>query len=135
MRESQLRDDEAAAARDKSWRSREPGTAGILPGEDNAKFLRRIKHLVRLEIQQHRDDLMKRMDRKIARLWSAFENFQHNFYLDRDYCRRDRTDTDNDDADSIKTGGGLSDVTNRETAKSDANTDSEQRFNYFSKLP
>jgi len=70
------------------------------------------------------------MDQKIAQLYSAFDNFKHNFRLDRGYGRRDHVDplmmTDDDDVDSIKTGS-LSEATTAETAKSDPNADSERK--------
>jgi len=70
------------------------------------------------------------MDQKIAQLYSAFDNFKHNFRLDRGYDRRDVEPlmvTDDEDADSIKTQASLSDVTTAETAKSDPNADSERK--------
>lgn len=116
---SESRND-SAEMRDKSSKSRESGMAMLY--EDNVEFLRRIERVVKFEIQQHRDELIKRMDRKFKQLWSAFDNFKHNFHLNRDYCRCDYVDNmDNDDADSIK--GSLSDLTSQ-AAKFDLKNES-----------
>lgn len=55
--------------------------------EDKANLLHKIKRIIKFKVQQQSDDLTKRLDRKIAELWSAFENFKHNFQLDRYYTR------------------------------------------------
>ncbi|XP_018354532.1 PREDICTED: uncharacterized protein LOC108755785 isoform X2 [Trachymyrmex septentrionalis] len=68
--------------------------------ENNAKFLRRIEHIVKVEVQRHRDDLIKRIDRKIAEFWLAFENFKHNFHLDRNYCRHNYIEINSDETES-----------------------------------
>lgn len=71
--------------------------------ESDIELLRRIKHVIKFEVQQQRDDLARRMDRKIAELWSAFEEFKHNFHLDRDYRRHDYVEINDDGAESITT--------------------------------
>ncbi|CAL1688227.1 unnamed protein product [Lasius platythorax] len=94
--------------------------------EDNAKFLHKIEHVVKFEVQQHRNDLVKRMDQKIAELWSAFENFKHNFHLDRDYRRHNYIEISNE-TESVITEDS-NDFTCQEAAKSYLNTeDSEER--------
>jgi len=93
--------------------------------ENNAKFLRRIEHIVKVEVQRHRDDLMKRLDQKIAEFWSAFENFKHNFHLDRDYRRHNYIEINSDETESNITEG-LYDSTCQETMRSYLNTDSEE---------
>ncbi|XP_067211280.1 uncharacterized protein [Linepithema humile] len=92
---------------------------------ENAKFVHKIEHFIKFEIQQHRNDLVKRMDQKIAELWSALENFKHNFHLDRDYRLRNYIGINNDETESVITEL-LSDLTCRETTKSEWNTDSEE---------
>lgn len=57
---------------------------------------------------------MKRIDQKIAEFWSAFENFKHNFHLDRDY-RRHYIEINSDETESNITES-LCDSTCQETA-------------------
>jgi len=94
---------------------------------ENVKFLHKIQHFIKFEIQQHHDDLVKRMDQKITELWSAFENFKHNFHLDRNYRLRNYIGINNDETESVTTEL-LSDLTYQETTKSEWNTDSEERY-------
>ncbi|XP_077258448.1 uncharacterized protein LOC143895285 [Temnothorax americanus] len=94
--------------------------------KNDAKFLRRIKHIVKVEVQQHRDNLIRRIDQKIAELWSAFENFKHNFHLDRDYRQHNYIEVNTDETESNTTEG-LCDSTCQETARSYLNTDFEER--------
>ncbi|XP_018403049.1 PREDICTED: uncharacterized protein LOC108779969 [Cyphomyrmex costatus] len=68
--------------------------------ENNAKFLRRIEHTVKVEVQRHRDDLIKRVDQKMAEFWLAFEKFKHNFHLDRNYCRHNYIEINSDETES-----------------------------------
>lgn len=117
-------DDTVIKKRDESHKS--INSEMIASYENYAKFLRRIEHMVKVEIQQHRDDLIKRMDQKIAELWSAFENFKHNFHLDRDYRRHNYIEINSDETESNITEG-LYDSTCQETARSYLNTDSEER--------
>lgn len=93
--------------------------------EDNAKFLHKIEHIVKFEVQQHRNDLVKRMNQKIAELWLAFENFKHNFHLDRDYRRHNYIEINNE-TESIITEDS-NDFTCQKAAKSYLNTDFEER--------
>ncbi|XP_072751874.1 uncharacterized protein [Anoplolepis gracilipes] len=88
--------------------------------KDDTEFLHKIEHIVKFEVQQHRNDLVKQMDQKIAELWLAFENFKHNFHLDRDYRRHNYIEISNETEDS-------NDFTCQEAAKSYLNTDSEER--------
>lgn len=81
---------------------------------EKAKFLQQIERFVRFEVQRHRDDLVKRIDQKIAELWSAFDNFTHNFHLDRDYRLRNYSRMDNDETETVVTEL-LSDLTCPET--------------------
>jgi len=94
--------------------------------EDNAKFLHKIEHIIKFEVQQHRNDLVKRMDQKIEELWLAFENFKHNFHLDRDYRRHNYIDISNE-TESVVTEDSNDFITCQEAAKSYLNTDFEER--------
>lgn len=94
---------------------------------ENAKFVHKIEHFVNFEIQRHCDGLVKRMDQKIAELWSVFENFKHNFHLDRDYRLRNYIGMHNDETESVITELS-SDLTCQKTTKSEWNTDSEGRY-------
>lgn len=94
--------------------------------KDNAKLLHKIEHIIKFEVQQHRNDLIKWMDQKIAKLWLAFENFKHNFHLDRDYRRYNYTDINNE-TESIITEDSNDFITCQEATKSCLNTDLEER--------
>lgn len=93
--------------------------------QDNAEFLHRIEHIIKFEVQQQCDDIIRRMDRKIAELQSAFEDFKHNFRLNHHYLGQDY-DEINDKAEETITED-ASDFTCQESAKSDLNTDSEEK--------
>lgn len=92
--------------------------------ENNAKFLHKIEHIVKFEVQQHRNDLVKRIDQKIEELWLAFENFKHNFHLDRDYRQLNYIEISNE-TESIITEDS-NDFTSQNAAKSYLNTDFEE---------
>lgn len=94
--------------------------------ENNAKFLRMMEHVIKVKVRQHSDNLIKRIDQKLAEFWSAFENFKHNFHLDRDYRQHNYTDLNSDETGSNITEG-LGDSTCEETVRSYLNTDSEGR--------
>ncbi|XP_024935758.1 uncharacterized protein LOC107274889 isoform X2 [Cephus cinctus] len=47
--------------------------------------LRRIEENLKMEIEINRKDQSKRMNEKICELWIAFEEFTHNFTLNRHY--------------------------------------------------
>lgn len=94
--------------------------------ENNAKFLRMIEHIIKVEVQQHHDNLMKRIDQKLAGFWLAFENFKHNFHLDRDYRQHNYVEINSDDTGS-NVMEGLCGSTCDETVRSYLNTESEER--------
>lgn len=116
--------DAAVGRQEESYESTQSERATLR--EDKVEFLRRINRIIKFEVQQQRVDLVKRLDRKIAELWSAFEEFKHNFQLDRDYRRRNYVEMNNDRTESNTTED-LSDFTCRESAKSDLNTDFEEK--------
>ncbi|XP_011692706.1 PREDICTED: uncharacterized protein LOC105452875 isoform X2 [Wasmannia auropunctata] len=121
--EAYERDDTVVKKRDESHKSNCEMTASY---ENNAKLLRRIEHFVKIEVQRHRDDLIKRIDQKIAEFWSAFEDFKHNFHLDRDYRRHNYVEVNSDETESNITEG-LCDSTRETRETSYLNTDSEER--------
>lgn len=94
--------------------------------EKDIELLHRIEQVIKFEIEKRRDDLARRMDRKIAELWSAFEDFKHNFHLDRDYRRCDHVEIRDDKAESIMTED-PSDFAYQESAKSDLNASFEEK--------
>lgn len=122
--EAYNRDDAVIEKRDAAHKS--TNSEVIASYENCAKFLRRIEHIIKMEVQQHRDDLIKRIDQKLAEFWSAFENFKHNFHLDRDYRQHNYIEINTDETESNITEG-LCDSTCQETAGSYLNTDSEER--------
>lgn len=93
--------------------------------QDNAEFLHKIECIIKFEVQQRCDDVVKRMDRKIAELRSAFEDFKHNFRLDRHYLGRDYDEINDRTQETLTEDA--SDFTCQENAKSDLNTDSKEK--------
>lgn len=93
---------------------------------DDTEFLRKVEHIIRFEVQQQRDDLARRMDRKIAELWSAFEDFKHNFHLNRNYRGHDYVAMNDDREESVATED-PSDSACQEGAKTDLNSSSEEK--------
>lgn len=90
--------------------------------KDNGKFLRRIERVIKFEVQQRCDDLTRQTNQKIAELRSAFENFKHNFYLDRNYVKINASETES----AVETQE-LNDLKCQDTAKSDLNAGSAEK--------
>lgn len=116
-------DDTAVKKRDESYKSTNCEMTASY--ENNPKFLRRVEQIVKVEVQKHRDDLIKRIDQKIAEFWSIFENFKHNFHLDRDYRQYNYIEINSDETESNITES-LCDSACQETTKSYLNTDFEE---------
>lgn len=71
--------------------------------EDNIKFLHSIEHIIKFIAQRQYDDLVKRIDQQIKEVWSAFEDFKHNFCLDHNYRRHNYVEVNNEEVDAIVT--------------------------------
>ncbi|XP_020286620.1 uncharacterized protein LOC109856105, partial [Pseudomyrmex gracilis] len=91
--------------------------------EDNGKFLRRIERIIKFEVQQHRDDLSRQTSQKIAELRSAFENFKHNFYLDRNYVKINTSEIAGSAVETRES----NDLECQDTARSDLNASSAEK--------
>ncbi|KAK2580652.1 hypothetical protein KPH14_007758 [Odynerus spinipes] len=57
--------------------------------ETNVKDIRRLEQLFKSKLQNQRDELTKLLTAKFVELWEAFEQFKHNFRVDRRYREYD----------------------------------------------